>query len=67
MIAIAENFLCPSEIALKIAVRSAQIVKLYELFSILHPENIFPSSVSIAAPTRNFECGEYEFLFAFFA
>lgn len=36
-IAIALNFLSPFEIALKIAVRSAQMVKLNELFSILHP------------------------------
>lgn len=36
-IAIALNFLSPSETALKIAVRSAQIVRLYELLSMLHP------------------------------
>jgi hypothetical protein len=56
-IAIAANFFTPSEIALKAAVRSAQIVNPKELFSILQPVKTVPSFVSSATPTRNLEYG----------
>ena len=50
--AIALNFLQPSDTALNIAVLSAQIVSENELFSTLQPVNILPSSVRSAAPTE---------------
>ena len=65
--AIALNFLIPPEMALKSAVRSAQIVRLKELFSILEPVMIFPDEVRSAAPTLKFENGEWEYCFAFCA
>jgi hypothetical protein len=51
VIAIAVNEFSPSETALTIAVRSAQVANAYEAFSILHPEYIFPVDVNKAAPT----------------
>lgn len=47
----ARNPLAPSDIALKIATRSAHMVSPKEAFSILHPENNFPLDVRITAPT----------------
>ena len=47
----------PSETALKIAVRSAQLVRENEEFSILQPVKTLPSDVSRAAPTRKCEYG----------
>src|SRR6187399_1350956 len=44
---------CPSEIALNMATRSAQIVSPYVAFSTLQPVMIVPSDVSSAAPTLN--------------
>lgn len=44
-IAITSKARFPSDIALKIATRSAQTVKPYELISILHPEYCWPSGV----------------------
>src|ERR1051326_3731676 len=57
-IAIALNLCLPSLNALNRAVRSAQIVRLNELLSMLQPEIISPDVVSSAAPTRNREDGE---------
>src|SRR5581483_4528298 len=48
------NLRTPSEIALKMATRSAQRVSPYVAFSTLHPVWILPSTSSTAAPTRNF-------------
>ena len=59
-IAIATNSLLPSDIALKIAVLSAQFVGVYAAFSILHPWYIVPSAARRAAPTLKFEYGAYE-------
>jgi len=39
---------------------SAHKVSPYDAFSTLHPEMMRPSSMSAAAPTRNFEYGAYE-------
>src|SRR3954469_22984585 len=47
------NFVCPSESALNIATRSAQMVRPYVAFSMLQPVMIIPSAVSSAAPTLN--------------
>src|SRR4029079_4325254 len=44
---------CPSEIALNMAPRWAQIVSPYVAFSTLQPVMIVPSDVSSAAPTLN--------------
>ena len=63
-IAIALNRWLPSEYALNNAVRSAQIVKLKELFSTLQPVNIFPEAVNAVAPTRKFEYGACAYFFA---
>ena len=51
----------PSETALQIAVRSAQIASPYDAFSTLQPVLIFSDFVNTAAPTAKFEYGEYEF------
>ena len=56
-----------SEIALKTATSSAQIVAGYEAFSILHPVYMFPESVTNAAPTRKLEYGACAFLAISFA
>jgi hypothetical protein len=49
----------PSDTALNRTVLSAHRVRLYELFSMLHPVKILPEEVRSAAPTRNFEYGAY--------
>jgi len=48
--------LFPSEIAEKIAARSAHIVKPYDAFSIFVPRYTLPPA-NTAAPTLNFEWG----------
>jgi hypothetical protein len=45
----------PSDIALKIATRSAHTVKPYVAFSTLHPPKILPEVARNAAPTRKLE------------
>ena len=52
----------PAAMAETAAVRSAHIVKPYELFSTLHPKNISPSVANNAAPTVKFENGAYAFV-----
>ncbi len=54
------NFLAPSEIAFKKAVRSAQIVPPKLTFSTLQPVKT-PKSLERAAPTRNREYGACAF------
>src|SRR6187401_1289564 len=49
------NWRWPSESALNIATRSAQIVSPYVAFSMLHPLMTTPSLVSSAAPTLKCE------------
>lgn len=56
--------LCPSDTALKIAVRSAHFVAPYELFSMLQLLKTSPLDVKSVAPTLNSEYGEYENSFA---
>src|ERR1700719_91307 len=51
----------PSEMALKMAVRSAQHVKPSVAFSTLQPENTRPDFARSAAPTRKFEYGAWAF------
>jgi len=43
--------------ALKTAVRSAQLHRPSEAFSTLHPAYILPDAVKTAEPTGNFEYG----------
>lgn len=62
--AIAVNFLSPSETALENATRSAQILREYEAFSTFVPVYILLVFVNKAAPTAKREYGEYEFFFA---
>ena len=54
-IAIFVNSLYPSDTAFMAAHRSAHIVAPYQTFSILHPVNMCPVFVAIAAPTLKFE------------
>jgi hypothetical protein len=54
----------PLRHALNNAVRSAQFVGENAADSMLQPVKIFPLFVRIAAPTRNFEYGEYDIFFA---
>jgi hypothetical protein len=56
-IASALNERQPKLTAFTTALLSAQIESPYDLFSTLQPEIIFPSAVSKAAPTLNFEYG----------
>src|ERR1700722_17878215 len=53
--------------AVKIAVRSAQLVMPYDAFSTLQPRKILSVVVSSAAPTLNFEYGACAFFMARFA
>src|ERR1043165_7757490 len=59
--AMRENRRSPSEIALTMATRSAQIVRPYVAFSTLQPVMIRPSGVWRAAPTLNPEYGACAF------
>jgi hypothetical protein len=62
--AIAEKPFLPWARAETIAERSAQIVNPNDRFSMLAPVTTDPSSHSKAAPTRNPEYGEYDFVAA---
>jgi hypothetical protein len=55
--AIFSNSLSPSDIALNIAVLSAQLVAPYDAISTLHPVYTLPLLVNRAAPTLNLEYG----------
>src|SRR5574344_21975 len=59
--ATAQNVLHPAAAAVNTAVLSAQFVRPKERFSIFAPVMTVPSDISSAAPTGNFEYGEYEF------
>src|SRR5579864_6379895 len=57
--ATASNPRSPSEIALKMATRSAHSVNPYVAFSTLQPLNILPDLARTAAPTRKLEYGAW--------
>ncbi len=58
---ISEKSFTPSEMALKIAVLSAQLVKPKLAFSMFTPVNISPVLATRTALTGNFEYGTYAF------
>src|SRR6266481_563693 len=57
----------PSLMALKMAMRSAQMVRPYVAFSTLQPPKILPEVARSAAPTRKLEYGACAFSLACFA
>ncbi len=62
MIAMASKSFSPAAKAVKMALRSAQLVKPNEMFSILQPRNTLPLFVRRAAPIGKCEYGVYALL-----